>query len=279
MEFRQADRPSVCLTRDQVLGQDEGFLEGSHNFIQVLFPLNEPSNHVDDAPVLTRDQILQIPAESLLKCPATMRSFFRYKHESGGWMQHNNLRVSRILKCLVLRGLLQEASGFYHFMAHLREGHADSVRRWREATEAALRQVPSAQQVAASTQKAGEDTADEIIYVHGRKTKQDLEDQLKANAKKEAEYRQDYSDMILPSVEEIEAAFVENGMQKRVEQGTLPGGKTHSPNLRTCSSPPMLLQITSFEWPDLPASLFVQLALTACVPIPFVIRSALRHAS
>ena len=57
----------------------------------------------------------------------------------------------------------------------------------------ALRQVPSAQQVAASTQKAGEDTADEIIYVHGRKTKQDLEDQLKANAKKEAEYRPDYS--------------------------------------------------------------------------------------
>ena len=225
MEFRQPDRPSVHLTRDQVLGQDEGFLEGCHNFIQVLFPLNVPSSHVDDAPVLTQDQILQIPAESLRACLATMQSFFQYKHESGGWTQHNNLRVSRILKCLVLRGLLQEASGFYHFMAHLREGHADSIRRWREATEAALRQVPSAQQVAASTQKAGEDTADEIIYVHGRKTKQDLEDQLKANAKKEAEYRPDYSDMILPSVEEIEAAFVENGMQKRVEQGTLPGGQ------------------------------------------------------
>ena len=137
MEFRQAGRPSVCLTRDQVLGQGEGFLEGSHNFIQVLFPLDEPSNHVDDAPVLTRDQILRIPAESLLKCLATMQSFFQYKHESGGWTQHNNLRVSRILKCLVLQGLQREASGFYHFMAHLREGHADSVRRWREATEAA----------------------------------------------------------------------------------------------------------------------------------------------
>ena len=87
--------------------------------------------------------------------------------------------------------------------------------------------LPQASQAVASAQKEGEGNGHiaDNNYVHHMKSMKDLEHQLKRNLMKECQYRPDYKDAYLPSIEEINAAFAENGMRKRVELGTLPGGQ------------------------------------------------------
>lgn len=93
-----------------VLGMDDAALELTHDFIQWLFPLPEPSSAVPDAPVLTPADIEAIRNSIMAQCALAaatdrMEAFYRATH---AWLQahdHNHLRITRIIRSLrLLRG-------------------------------------------------------------------------------------------------------------------------------------------------------------------------------
>jgi hypothetical protein len=94
----------------EVLGFDDAALERTHDFIQWLFPLTEPSGAVPDAPVLTADQALAIHESAMAQCAlaaATDRMAAFYAATTA-WLlphDHNHLRITRIIRSLrLLRG-------------------------------------------------------------------------------------------------------------------------------------------------------------------------------
>jgi hypothetical protein len=56
--YRGSGRDSEGRTLDEILRWDYIQLELVHDFVQWLFPLPEPSQFNDDAPILTKDDIL-----------------------------------------------------------------------------------------------------------------------------------------------------------------------------------------------------------------------------
>lgn len=78
-------------------------IETTHDFIQWVFPLAEPSSAVPDAPVLEPGEIELIHKSS----PATMNLeksgqwFLDFLARSKGWLRphdHNHLRITRMIK-------------------------------------------------------------------------------------------------------------------------------------------------------------------------------------
>jgi hypothetical protein len=116
-------------------------LENIHDYIQILFPLREPSRFHEEAPLLTDEIISQFkegPDSALLKrnlliSYRLMLDFYNlrldyydpYKvviqHDDfdGHWVtqsNHNFWRVTRILTCLDTLGCEQYAKGFLTFL-------------------------------------------------------------------------------------------------------------------------------------------------------------------
>lgn len=92
-------------------------IESTHDFIQWVFPLDEPSGAVPDAPVLEPAEIDLIHKSS----PATMnveRStewFLGFLARSPHWLRgydHNHLRITRMIRCnrLLLGELAAESA-------------------------------------------------------------------------------------------------------------------------------------------------------------------------
>jgi hypothetical protein len=100
-----------------VLAMDNAALEQTHDFIQWLFPLREPSRAVPDAPVLTDDEVEAIRDSSMAQialAAATdrMQAFYRMTHD---WLMpndHNHLRITRIIRSLRLLSGDDQADGF-----------------------------------------------------------------------------------------------------------------------------------------------------------------------
>lgn len=90
-----------------VLAMDNAALEKTHDFIQWLFPLREPSQAVPGAPVLTDAEVEAIRDSSMAQvalAAATdrMEAFYRMTHD---WLMpndHNHLRITRIIRSLRL---------------------------------------------------------------------------------------------------------------------------------------------------------------------------------
>ncbi len=90
-----------------VLAMNDVALEQTHDFIQWLFPLPEPSAAVPDAPVLTPDDIQAIRISELAPialAAATDRmvAFYQTTHD---WLMpndHNHRRITRIIRSLRL---------------------------------------------------------------------------------------------------------------------------------------------------------------------------------
>ena len=123
-------------------------LESVHDFIQVLFPNQEPSRVNPDAPLLDQVTIhafqqdeelrknLARSLDCMLRCyglayePKTGRVVRAddFSEQSRNWLtpyNHNHLRITRILKCLVALGLPQRAQAFF---ACLKEINAERKR-------------------------------------------------------------------------------------------------------------------------------------------------------
>jgi hypothetical protein len=90
-------------------------LEDSHDYIQWLFPLDEPSAHNSNAPILTKEDIETFRNSRKLQwCILTsVHIFMRFLHfTTRNWVSsfdHNQLRITRMLKCLMLLGLEEHA--------------------------------------------------------------------------------------------------------------------------------------------------------------------------
>ncbi len=93
-----------------VLGFDDAALERTHDFIQWLFPLPEPSQAVPDAPAPSADEMQAIHDSILAQCAlaAATDRMERFYRATRDWLRphdHNHLRITRIIRSLrLLRG-------------------------------------------------------------------------------------------------------------------------------------------------------------------------------
>lgn len=128
---------SSGYTLEQVLGWPDEDWEEQHDFIQFLFPNDEPSIYNPDAPVLDADTIARFHADPLLR-HRLRRSFDRWLSFCGiirtneglaldnpnpqVWKRqnHNWLRITRVLRSLNLLGLPEEAQMFFALLTTIR---------------------------------------------------------------------------------------------------------------------------------------------------------------
>ena len=149
----------------QILKQDDLWLELTHDCIQWLFPLAEPSRLNPGAPLVDaataeafrHDELLR---RHLMASYLRLLAFYGLRRRAGGevvkgpnwderksgWFtddSHNSLRITRILKCLMLLGLQDEARHFQRALDGLCVEEPDaginptSRAFWRQSVEGA----------------------------------------------------------------------------------------------------------------------------------------------
>jgi len=131
---------------------DNEDLECAHDYIQWLLPLAEPSAYNATAPLLDGETIQafkQTPQlqRHLITSYQTLLRFYglqQQEHVSGPvvtsaedyparaaeWVQpldHNHLRITRILKCLTLLGCSAEARAFYQCLQQIYREHREAI--------------------------------------------------------------------------------------------------------------------------------------------------------
>ncbi|KXS94801.1 hypothetical protein AC578_4054 [Pseudocercospora eumusae] len=160
-------KDSEGRTLDSVLKFDNRALEYHHDYIQVLFPLPERSPINPEAPIITkavRDAFAQdeFLRERLFTAFKRMADFYafdvtgskddpkfspkaqNFKRLAGNsWltsMDHNHLRITRIIRCLRILGLGPVAQGFYEALKQHEEGRVSrrSLMYWQRAAERPL---------------------------------------------------------------------------------------------------------------------------------------------
>lgn len=144
----------------EILEQDDLWLETCHDYIQWLFPNRAASRVTPNAPTITPAIEKAFHEVDLLRNHLAasfyrILSFYGLKSTAEGIIQaenwslrkgnwftqntHNNLRITRILKCLMSLGLKSEALRFYEILNHLPELDkdcgidADAYKFWADA--------------------------------------------------------------------------------------------------------------------------------------------------
>ena len=90
-----------------LLQQTDQQAETTHDYIQWLFPLDEPSRSINGAPVLTELEIDEIRQSSLAQAnlAKSARWFLGFLERNNHWISkynHNHLRITRVIKSLRL---------------------------------------------------------------------------------------------------------------------------------------------------------------------------------
>ncbi|PBP18237.1 hypothetical protein BUE80_DR011053 [Diplocarpon rosae] len=183
---------------NEVLQWNASQLEASHDYIQILFPLPEESGVNWDAPVIDRqvfDAFRSRPElkERLRDSLRRMLWFYgfelqteggvkitkgpNYTAHSSNWdvrFDHNHLRITRIIRCLRVLGLEDEAQAF---RAALEEATVKASSRsreyWRRAAERALNLRPDLED---------RDIEDEDKFTLGPKFLREFEESRKVKA-------------------------------------------------------------------------------------------------
>ncbi|EME84152.1 uncharacterized protein MYCFIDRAFT_195285 [Pseudocercospora fijiensis CIRAD86] len=164
-------KDSEGRTLDNILQFNDRALEYHHDYIQVLFPLPERSPINPHAPIITkavRDAFAQDEdlREQLFTAFKRMADFYAFdltgtkdvpkispkadnfkKLASNSWltsMDHNHLRITRIIRCLRVLGLEPVARGFYEALKKYEEGRVSrrSLMYWQRAAERPLHLPP-----------------------------------------------------------------------------------------------------------------------------------------
>ena len=100
-----------------LLQQTDHQAETTHDYIQWLFPLDEPSRSVNGAPVLTKLEIDEIRQSSLAQANLgeSARWFVGFLERNDHWISkynHNHLRITRVIKSLRLLASDEAADEF-----------------------------------------------------------------------------------------------------------------------------------------------------------------------
>lgn len=146
LQFHQGQRAngSGIWFRDVLEVFVQRHFEGVHDYIQWCFPLPEPSQKQPQTPVLSRRELEAFRAsddlkDGIRKALAVMRKFYE---ESPQWCtakNHNYLRITRILRCLTLVGLHEEAKEFHAWVVEKSTKQptmVDSMPYWDQALDA-----------------------------------------------------------------------------------------------------------------------------------------------
>ena len=102
-------------------------IERRHDFIQVIFPLNKPSQAVSHGYYLdTQDLVNQIKTnkEAVTNILRSSQWFFSFLERNMYWNtrhDHNQLRITRVIECLRLLVSDEEADNFYNNVLELIE--------------------------------------------------------------------------------------------------------------------------------------------------------------
>ena len=118
-------------------------IESIHDFIQIIFPLNEPSQSVFHGHYLDSDKILQKvkqntqAKENIIKSSKWFLSFLKRNSYWNRKYDHNHLRITRIIKSLRLLVSDNEASRFYVSVIELIENNnhinKETLEFWKNA--------------------------------------------------------------------------------------------------------------------------------------------------
>lgn len=109
---------------DDVLAFGDAELEAHHDFIQWLFPLDEPSRAVPNSPTLTRETIAALRASPVAQDRVAQAAdrMLRFYRDTKAWRRpfdHNHLRITRIIKSLRLLAGDAAADGFRQSVSDL----------------------------------------------------------------------------------------------------------------------------------------------------------------
>jgi hypothetical protein len=159
IDFYRLQKPdSEGRTLEEIWNWPDEELESCHDFIQWMFPLDEPSAFNPDAPLVTKEDQAAFRADPQLQ-KAMRRSFSvflaflgltlaqdgsvaraeNFNRRISLWKHpnHNWLRITRVLKSLRLLGFDHEARAFWLFLKdlHDKEGFAfaNSLEYWKQA--------------------------------------------------------------------------------------------------------------------------------------------------
>lgn len=158
----------------QIWDYSDWQLEHDHCYIQWLFPLDTPSEHNYNAPVIKKSYIdslsphsLAIIQRNMIRSLTVMLQFYgfaltgfegkpviskhNFEEKKGNWCvmyNHNQLRITRILKSLCFFGLEQYAVAFYQALIRAEEEekkehinelgylvNLTTLQYWKEAVE------------------------------------------------------------------------------------------------------------------------------------------------
>lgn len=162
LEFYRGEAPdSEGRMFEDILKQDDDWLEYTHDFIQWLFPLREASRFNPDAPLLSDEDVAAFKRDPFLAANLKMAfermlAFYGFQHHERGvefgsnsierldnWLSpgnHNFLRITRILKSLTILGKREEALklfGALHTLTEVAEIRRtvseETIRFWKEA--------------------------------------------------------------------------------------------------------------------------------------------------
>jgi hypothetical protein len=170
-DFYRGEAPhSSGVGIDAIWEWSDRQLESVHTYIQWLFPLREPSQAVPGSPTIAAAEVEEFrrdPAlrERVLRSFRLMLGFYGFAMSPAGgptdgpaggvtiapsaefaakcrnWLtaaNHNHLRITRILKSLVLLGLKREALAWFAALQRVYADHAGVIGRatyeyWRSA--------------------------------------------------------------------------------------------------------------------------------------------------
>ena len=102
-------------------------IERRHDFIQVIFPLNKPSQAVSHGYYLdSKELVNQIKTnkEAVTNISKSSQWFFSFLERNMYWNtrhDHNQLRITRVIECLRLLVSDEEADNFYNNVLELIE--------------------------------------------------------------------------------------------------------------------------------------------------------------
>jgi hypothetical protein len=151
-------------TLHDIWSWDDRRLEDRHDYIQVLFPLPEESRFNARAPLLDDATLARFRTDdviraNLLQSFRMMLRFYGFRldektgavveaenfaERAGQWLwpgNHNHLRITRILRCLTLCGLQDQAAAFLKALLALPGQDritSESRRYWRDAVATAV---------------------------------------------------------------------------------------------------------------------------------------------
>ncbi len=150
------------LTIDEIINWPDTEIESSHNTIQWLFPLPQPSLNVANIPVIDEEEIDLFKKDpnlrnGVLRSFARMLQFYGLKlslkdgqivkakdfDQKSGWLyprNHNYKRISRILKSLRVLGFESEAKIFFDALQSIYSTHHRYIgdqtwKHWKDAME------------------------------------------------------------------------------------------------------------------------------------------------